>query len=143
MATHFGIAGVSEALRTVLQDMCPRAEFPDAQFELYQTIDFQKPMSDGVSIYLWRIAVNTSLRNLPPRVDINGNRYRPSLPLDLFYAIGVWGRTSLQQQRLLGERQSFNATRENVSASERSFTRYVRQPLAAPIAAAPTSAWQR
>jgi len=82
--------------------MCPRAEFPDAQFELYQTIDFQKPMSDGVSIYLWRIAVNTSLRNLPPRVDINGNRYRPSLPLDLFYAIGVWGRTSLQQQRLLG-----------------------------------------
>lgn len=102
MATYHAIAGVSEALCRCLETACPRGEFPDARFELYQASDFQKPMSDGVSIYLYRIAINTARRTLPPYVAPDGRRYRAPLPVDLFYAVGVWGRSVVQQQRLLG-----------------------------------------
>jgi hypothetical protein len=102
MATYRAIAGVSEAVRRCLETACPRDEFPDARFELYQPSDFQKPMSEGVSIYLYRIAVNTARRTFPPHVAPDGRRYRAPLPVDLFYAIGVWGRSVIQQQRLLG-----------------------------------------
>jgi hypothetical protein len=102
MATYRAIAGVSEAVRRCLETACPRDEFPDARFELYQPADFQKPMSEGVSIYLYRIGVNTARRTLPPHVAPDGRRYRGPLPVDLFYAIGVWGRSVIRQQRLLG-----------------------------------------
>jgi hypothetical protein len=102
VATYHAVAGVSEGLRRFLETACTRDEFPDARFELYQPSDFQKPMSEGVSVYLYRVAVNITRRNLPPSVDSDGRRYRAPLPLDLFYALGVWGRSVAQQQRLLG-----------------------------------------
>ena len=102
MATYRAIAGVSEAIRRRLETACPRDEFADARFELYQASDFQKPMSEGVCIYLYRIAVSTARRTLPPYTAPDGQRYRAPLPVDLFYALGVWGRSVVQQQRLLG-----------------------------------------
>jgi hypothetical protein len=102
VATYHAIAGVSEGLRRFLETSCARDEFRDARFELYQVSDFQKPMTEGVSVYLYRVAVNTARRNMPPSVGADGRRYRAPLPLDLFYALGVWGRSVAQQQRLLG-----------------------------------------
>ena len=102
MATYHAVAGVSETLRRFLENACARDEFPDARFELYQVSDFQKPMTEGVCVYLYRVAINTTRRSLPPSVDADGRRYRAPLPLDLFYALGVWGRSVVQQQRLLG-----------------------------------------
>src|SRR5262245_35890350 len=86
----------------MLKDACPTDEFPDALFQLYQAVDFQKPMAEGVSLFLYRITVNTSRRNLPPRTDPDGTRYRPPLPVDLHYLLSVWGKTPEKQQRLLG-----------------------------------------
>ena len=103
MATYRAVAAVSRAILKLLEDGCPRAEFPNAQFELQQALDFQKsPIAEGVSLLLYRVAVTTARRNLPPRLEPDGRRFRAPLPLDLFYALCVWGRNVDMQQRLLG-----------------------------------------
>ncbi len=87
----------------LLADACPRDEFPTAQFELYQLSNFQQsPMDEGVSLYLYRVAPNTTRRNLPPTVGPDGRRFRPPIPLDLFYVVSAWAQTAVKQQRLLG-----------------------------------------
>lgn len=93
---------MSRGLLTLLEEAC-RAEFPNAQFELHQALDFQKgALGEGVSLFLYRIAVNGARRALPIRVEPDGRRFRPALPLDLYYALCVWGRSPDVQQRLLG-----------------------------------------
>lgn len=103
MATYRAVAAVSRAILKLLEDGCPRAEFPNAQFELQQAIDFQRtPLVEGVSLLLYRVTVTVARRHLPPRVEPDGRRFRAPLPLDLFYALCVWGRSADVQQRLLG-----------------------------------------
>src|SRR5262245_952437 len=58
-------------------------------------------MDIGISLYLYRVLVNTSRRNLAPAFGRDGKRYRPDLPLDLFYMMTAWGQTAEVQQRLL------------------------------------------
>ena len=87
----------------LLNDACPRDLFPTAQFELFQLSNFQTPqMDEGVSLYLYRIAPNTSRRNLPPTTGPDGTRFRPPIPLDLYYVASAWAQTAVRQQRLLG-----------------------------------------
>ncbi len=103
MATYRAVAAVSRAMLKLLEDGCPRGEFPNAQFELHQALDFQKgPLAEGVSLFLYRIAINGTRRARPGRVEPDGRRFRPALPLDLCYALCAWGRTVDVQQRLLG-----------------------------------------
>ena len=102
MGKSQAIAGVGQAMLGLLADAVPRDEFPTAQFELYQLSNFQLPMDEGVSLYLYRIAVNTSRRNLPPSVAEDGRKFKPPLPLDLYYVLSAWAPTAVKQQRLLG-----------------------------------------
>ena len=103
MATYRAVAAVSRAILKLLEDSCPRAEFPNAQFDLQQALDFQKsPPAEGVSLFLYRTTVATARRNLPPRVELDGRRFKAPLPLDLFYLVCVWARSADVQQRLLG-----------------------------------------
>jgi Pvc16 N-terminal domain len=103
VATYRAVAAVSRAILKILEDGCPRGEFPNAQFELQQAVDFQKtPLAEGVSLLLYRVTVTSARRNLPPRVERDGRRFRPAIPLDLYYALCIWGRTVDMQQRLLG-----------------------------------------
>jgi hypothetical protein len=102
MATHRAVAAVSRGIVKLLDEAC-RSEFPNAQFELHQALDFQKgALAEGVSLFLYRIGVNGVRRAAPIRVEPDGRRFRPALPLDLFYALCVWGRSPDVQQRLLG-----------------------------------------
>jgi hypothetical protein len=103
VASFRAIAAVSRAVLRLLEDSCPRAEFPDAQFELQQTTDAQKAIvPEGITLSLYRVTVNAACRNLPPRTDPDGRRFRPAIPLDLHYAVCAWGRTADVQQRLFG-----------------------------------------
>ncbi|MBO0779038.1 MAG: DUF4255 domain-containing protein [Ktedonobacteraceae bacterium] len=102
MATYHAIAATGEAILGLLEAARPRPEFANIQFALYQASNFQNPMEDGVSLYLYRISPNTTRRNLPPHTDAQGRRYRPALPLDLHYLLTPWARTAARQQRLLG-----------------------------------------
>lgn len=87
----------------LLADACPRDLFPTAQFELFQLSNFQQQqMEEGVSLYLYRVAPNTSRRNLPPSTAPDGTRFRPPVPIDLYYVVSAWAQTAVKQQRLLG-----------------------------------------
>lgn len=102
MATTQAIAATGQAILGLMADACPKPEFSAARFDLYQISNFQSPMEEGISLYLYRLAVNGARRNLPPTVGPNGQRYRPAIPLDLHYIASAWAQTAVKQQRLLG-----------------------------------------
>jgi hypothetical protein len=102
MATHQAIAATGQALRTLLSESCPRDEFPAAQFALYQASNFLSPMDEGISLYLFRVTINGTRRNQPPKIGPDGIRYRPPLPLDLYFLLTAWAQDPAQQYQLLG-----------------------------------------
>lgn len=103
MASVQAIAVVGNTLRNLLADACPRDLFPGAQFRLAQGANLTgSPFTDlGVTIYLYRVDFSTTRRNLPPRYQPNGDRYKPSTPLDLHFLITAWARSAEQQWALL------------------------------------------
>jgi hypothetical protein len=76
--------------------------FPSASIIVAQTVDFASPPNEGVTLYLHRVSIHTSIRNLPPRTAPDGRQFRPSLPLDLHYLVTPWARSAARQQELLG-----------------------------------------
>lgn len=102
MASFQAIAATGQAMLGLLADACPKPEFANAQFELYQLSNFLSPMEEGISLYLYRVAVNGARRNIPPAIGRDGKRRRPPIPLDLHYVLSAWARSAVKQQRLLG-----------------------------------------
>ena len=102
MAKHQAIAAAGQAILGLLSDARPRPEFESARFDLYQLKDFNGGMDEGLSLFLYRVAVNGARRNLPPTLSPEGKRMRPPLPLDLYYLLTAWAKTAAKQQRLLG-----------------------------------------
>ena len=102
MATANAIAGVGQAILGLIAAGVPRDEFPTAIFQLYQAKDFQSPMDEGLSLYLYRITPAGEIRNYPPRIAPDGRQYRQPLPLNLHYLLSSWARDAVKQQRLLG-----------------------------------------
>lgn len=102
MASYHAIAAISDAIRRLLENACPRSAFPDARFEIFQPSDFKEGLTEGISVYLYRVAINTTNRNQQPRYGPDGKKYLPPLPIDLFYLVSAWAATTYQQQLLLG-----------------------------------------
>lgn len=103
LANSLAIRAVSEAIRTNLETARVGTPFPTATISVVQTSDFAANLpATGVTIYLHRIAIHTSVRNLPPRLAPDGARFRPSFPLDLHYLLTAWAPTASLQQDVLG-----------------------------------------
>lgn len=102
MAKAQAIAVTGQTVLGLLADNIPRAEFANARFELYQTDNFRLPMEEGISLFLYRVEVNSSLRNQPVKTGLDGITRRPPLPLDLYYLLTVWAKDAVRQQRILG-----------------------------------------
>jgi len=105
MASFDAISVVANTIRGLLVNSCPD-RFTGAEFRILRTQDFQPAaaqISFGISIYLHRVAFNTSRRSLPPRVELEtGRRFRPPTPLDLHFLVTAWGRTAEEQMDMLG-----------------------------------------
>ncbi len=105
MAFYTAIAAVGTAIVNLLKD-ASRTEFPQADFKLLQASDFTLnsaiPSPEGASVFLYRVTVSTQRRNMPPRTDEIGVRFRPSLPVDLYFLITPWAADPEKQLRLLG-----------------------------------------
>jgi hypothetical protein len=101
MATYPAIAATSEAVLGLLQSAAVGGEFDGVAFAHYQSGDFESPMADGISLYLYRVTVSSN-RNLPPQLGPDGRRYRPPIPLDVHYLVTAWAETAVRQQRMLG-----------------------------------------
>jgi len=102
VATPNAIAATGQAILALIAAGILRDEFPSAKFELYQAKNFQSPMEEGISLYLYRVTPAGEIRNYPPRIAPDGRRYKPLLPINLHYILSSWGREALKQQRLLG-----------------------------------------
>lgn len=103
MANYRAIAAVSTALAGLIRDRYPRDEFGTGlDVELYQTRNFETPMTEGFSLFLYRVAINGAVRNLTYRRSPDGRRFRPSLPLDLYYMISPWAQDIERSHRMLG-----------------------------------------
>lgn len=102
MAQYQAVAAVGQAILSLLADACPRPDFEGAHFELYHPRNFQQPMDLGLSLYLYRIAVNGARRNPPPAPAPPGRKRRPPLPIDLYYLLTPWAQSAIRQQRMLG-----------------------------------------
>lgn len=102
MAGPYAIAAVGKAILSLLTSALPKPEFAGAQVELYQSKQLQSPMEEGIALYFHRITAANNVRNLPPRTDALGRRFRPSLPIDLHYLLVAYARDAFKQQRLLG-----------------------------------------
>jgi hypothetical protein len=102
MARYNGVAAVSRAILGLIEEHCPPALLTNPEFKLYHGTDFERPMAEGFSIFLYRVSINAALRNLPSRRTAEGRRHRPSLPLDLHYLLTAWATDAERQQRMLG-----------------------------------------
>lgn len=103
MAAYQGIAAVSLTLRDMLRELYPQSGLGTAlNAELYQAKDFASPMKEGIALFLWRVAPNINRRNPGQRMDAQGNRLRPALPVDLSYLVVPFAEDADRQQRLLG-----------------------------------------
>jgi len=102
MASDRAIATVGRAIVGLMKDHCRADLARGADFELYGPQNFDNPMGYGVSLMLYRIAINASPRNRPPRMTATGNKMRPSLPLDLHYLLTVWASAVDTQHLMLG-----------------------------------------
>jgi len=104
MATWNAIAATSRAILGLLEDSYSNQLFGRLTFAPAHPVEFtlDKQMPDGFTLCLYRVGINATLRNLPPRIAPDGRRYRPSLPLDLYYLITPWAGEVETQQRMLG-----------------------------------------
>jgi hypothetical protein len=103
MANYRAIAAASATILGLLRDRFPNDDFGGPlTIELYQAKDFASPMKEGIAVCLWRVAPNISRRALGPRTDMHGRRFKPSLPIDLFYLLAPFADDAGRQQRLLG-----------------------------------------
>jgi len=104
MATYRAVEATSEAVMRLLQQSWRRDLFEnrDLLFQVYQTQDFATPMSTGVSLFLYRVTVNTIQRTPVPRPGPKGRQRRPQLPLDLHFLLTPWADHSSLAQAILG-----------------------------------------
>jgi hypothetical protein len=70
------------------------------EFKVYLASDFATPMDAGVSIFLYRIYVNHNHRSPSSRTDVTGRRYRPLLPLDLYFLLTAWAKDATLQHTI-------------------------------------------
>ena len=103
MASYRAIEAVSQAIIGLLKAASLPPEFSTIEIKSFRPADFSDdPPNPGISLYLYRISVNTIRRTLPRQVDQNGNRHRQALPIDLHYLLTPWATSAETQQILLG-----------------------------------------
>jgi len=71
-----------------------------------QSDDLQQALGDAtpasLSVFLRRVSVSPARHNVPYRVDDDGRRLLPPIPLDLYYLVIPFAGEARMQQRLLG-----------------------------------------
>lgn len=114
MATYHALAATSRAILGLLEDA--RDTYVDEpaspqnappSFALFHAAHYDTPpvsfdIKLGVSLYLYRVAPNTSMRNAPRRMGNDGRTYGAPLLVDLYYLLTAWSDDVERQQRLLG-----------------------------------------
>jgi hypothetical protein len=104
MANYRAISAVSDAIVHLLESQYSPADFDGntLQFKAYVAKDFLTPMDAGVSVLLYRIYPNGTFRTPPGRLNLDGRRQKPLLPLDLHFLITAWAKDASLQHAIVG-----------------------------------------
>src|SRR4051794_9365888 len=104
MATYQAIGSTCDAVMRLLRQTWRPELFDDAAltFAVYRTQDFATPMETGVSLFLYRVAINTVQRTPPGRRMPDGRPRRTQLPLDLDFLLTPWAKDASLEQEILG-----------------------------------------
>ena len=104
MATYRAVEATCEAVIRLLEQSWRIDLFNGAnlQFEVYRTRDFATPMDAGVSLFLYRVTVNSVQRTPPAKPRKDGHPRRPQLPLDLHFLLIPWANDASLEQSILG-----------------------------------------
>lgn len=104
MANYRAIKVVCEGVLKLLKSNFQASDFNNSQlqFEVYLAENFTSAMEAGVSLFLYRIYVNTSHRTPGGRIGPDGQRYRTQLPLDLHFLLTAWAKDASLQHTIAG-----------------------------------------
>jgi hypothetical protein len=104
MATYRAVGATCEAVIRLLQQSWQSSLFnnTDLQFAVYRTRDFAAPMDAGISLFLYRVTVNSVQRTPPAKPAPGGRPRRPQLPLDLHFLLIPWAKDASLEQVILG-----------------------------------------
>ncbi|HEY2902665.1 MAG TPA: DUF4255 domain-containing protein [Polyangia bacterium] len=103
MATYHAISAISQAVVSLLKTARPATEFPTIDVKLFQAKDVQNVGDwEGISLFLYRVPVSGSRRQMPMSIGPGGRTLKPPLPVDLFYMLTPWAKTAEMQHLLLG-----------------------------------------
>lgn len=105
MAKHQAIAAVCNTIVRHLESQSTPQDFAGdrLQFKVFQAQDFARPMKAGISLFLYRITQNSVSSNRPPgRLNPDGIRQKPPLPLDLHFLLTAWAKNANLQQKIAG-----------------------------------------
>ncbi len=119
MASYLAIAAVAKTVLKLVEDHCPREEFTTPpRFVLASGHDFgSTPVSEGFTLLVWRVTVNSNVRNQAPRRLPDGRLRRPALPVDLGLMLTPWSTDPEAQLRLMGWAMRFLEDHAIVPAS--------------------------
>lgn len=99
MADFRAIHAVTEAIvRQLRAEVRPGDFSTDVEFSVYGSGDFSStPVSNGVSLFLYRILPN-GIRRMPPgEIGPDGRRLPPMIPIEVHFLLTMWaGQPSLQ-----------------------------------------------
>jgi hypothetical protein len=103
LASYHAISAIGQAVVSLLKSARPASEFPNIDVKLFQAKDVQNVGDwEGLSLFLYRVTVSGSRRQMPPSISLSGQPYKRPLPLDLFYLLTAWAKTAEMQHLLLG-----------------------------------------
>jgi len=103
VATYHAISAISQAIVSLLKSARPATAFPSIDVKLFQARDVQTAGDwEGLSLFLYRVPVSGSRRQMPMTIGPGGRPLRPPLPVDLYYMLTPWAKTAEMQHLLLG-----------------------------------------
>jgi len=104
MANHRAIKTACEGVLQILESNYHVADFNNTslQFKVYLADDFINPIKAGVSLFLYRVYINTGHRTPGGRIGPSGQRFQTQLPLDLHFLLTAWAKDASLQHTIAG-----------------------------------------
>lgn len=104
MANYKALMSVSEAVMNLLRTSYHPDDFNnELEFKVFTSKDFtNNTISNGASLFPYRIYVNGSHRTPAGRIGLDGKPQQSKLPIELHFLITVWGKDASLQNTLAG-----------------------------------------
>lgn len=105
MATTDAIRNTVETVLFLLRSRMPAGLVPSARITAATPDEFEaleNPNPPAITVFLYRIALHSEMRNMPHRLLPDGRRTRPLIPLELYLMITPWAMQTLEELQILG-----------------------------------------